>query len=267
MQPSNTTRHISIIANETKDPDWDYVGKVLDFLKDQGVNIYIGKLNPNAEFCIVLGGDGTILRVAQKAAAMNIPLLGINLGTLGFLTDVDKNDGLQSISKVLSGHFFAEKRLMLEADYCADTVQKPHNCLALNEVCLGGTGNLKTFSVYINNHYMDAIRAGGIIVSTPTGSTAYNLSAGGPIIVPGGQMMVITPICPHSLSTRPWVISAEDEVRIVAKNYTPLYIDGESRCDISPGESVLIKKSIHSTTILKTAPSHFYAVLRKKKLL
>jgi len=266
MHHSNQ-KQICIIANKHKDPDLNYMGKVLDFLKGRGVEVHLGRLHAGTAFCVVLGGDGTMLRAAQQAAAMDIPLLGINLGTLGFLTDVDKQDGISAIEKVLSGQFIPERRLMLEAEFGAQETLPQHKRLALNEVSIGGTNQLKTFSVYVNNHHMDVIRADGIIVATPTGSTAYSLAAGGPILVPGGQMIVVTPICPHSLSTRPWVISASDEVRIVARQVSPLHIDGDKRCDIAPGESVLVKKAQHCATILKTAPSHFYAVLRKKKIL
>ena len=258
---------VSIIANEYKDPDYDYIGQVIEFLKNRGAEVRLGNLHAEVDFCVVLGGDGTMLRAARQAATLGVPLLGINLGTLGFLTDVDKHDGLAALEKALAGEFTAENRLMLEAEYGMDEPVPLQNCLALNEVCIGGTNQLKTFSVYVNEHHIDVIRADGIIVATPTGSTAYSLAAGGPILVPGGQMIVITPICPHNLSSRPWVVAAEDEVRIVARQASSLHIDGDDRGTISPGESVLVKKSAHHATILKTAPAHFYAVLRKKKLL
>jgi len=258
---------VCVIANEHKDPDWDYMGQVLEFVKNRGVEVVLGRLHAGADFCVVLGGDGTMLRVAHQAAEMDIPLLGINLGTLGFLTDVDRQDGLTALEKVLNGEYISEERLMLEAEFGMDESTPLHKRLALNEVCVGGTNLLKTFSVYVNNQHMDVIRADGIIIATPTGSTAYNLAAGGPILVPGGQMIVVTPICPHSLSSRPWVIAAEDEVRIVARHASPVHIDGDNMGVINAGESVLVKRAEHHATIIKTAPSHFYAVLRKKKLL
>jgi len=261
------SKHICVIANEYKDPDWDYMSLVLEFLKGRGVEVSLGRIHAGADFCVVLGGDGTMLRVAHQAAPLDVPMLGINLGTLGFLTDVDKKDGLFALEKVLDGKFTAEKRIMLDAEFGMDKVISMQNRLALNEVCVGGTNQLKSFSVYVNEQHMDVIRADGIIIATPTGSSAYSLAAGGPILVPGGQMIVITPVCPHSLSSRPWVIAAEDEVRVVARQDSPLHIDGENRGIITAGESVLVKKAEHHATILKTAPAHFYAVLRKKKLL
>jgi len=237
--------------------------QVIDFLKGRGAEIHLGQLLPGVDFCVVLGGDGTMLRAAHTAAPLGIPLLGINLGLLGFLTDADKQDGFDSLEKILSGQYSREERLMLEADFPLAQSDR----IALNDICVGVTGALKTFAVYVNGQHMDDIRADGIIVATPTGSTAYSLSAGGPILVPGGQMIVITPICPHSLSSRPWVISAQDEVRIVPGQDSPLFLDGYNRGNITPSQGLTVKRSAFSASILKTAPTNFYAVLRKKKLL
>lgn len=266
-EPMPLYSHVSVIANVNKDPDLGYMGQVIDFLKVRNVNVAIDRLHADASFCVVLGGDGTILRVAHEAATFNIPLLGINLGNLGFLTDVDKKDGLRSIEKVLNSQFTTEKRLMLEAEFGLKHAIPVHQKLALNEVHVGTSGSLKSFSVYVNEQHVDTIRADGIIVATPTGSTAYSLSAGGPIIVPDGQMLAITPVCPHSLSSRPWVVSADDEVRIVVRQLTPMHIDGECRGNVACGNSVLVKKSKFITQTIKTTPPHFYAVLRKKKIL
>jgi len=234
----------------------------LEFLQNRGVNAEIAATATeeslaSASFWVVLGGDGTMLRAAPFAAVLDIPMLGINLGTLGFLTDVDKSQGLDALEKVLQNQYICEKRLMLNAG----------ENLALNEVFVGGTGRLKTFSVYVNDQLIDKIRADGILVATPTGSTAYNLSAGGPILAPGGQMMVITPICPHSLSARPWVLSETDTVRIATHSESPIIVDGEKRGCISSSEDVLISASAFRASIIKTAPTHFYATLRKKKIL
>ena len=247
-----------IVSNEHKDPGLAYSRKIREFLEAEGVTL--APLGQTADFWIVLGGDGTMLKAAQQAALLDVPLLGINLGTMGFLTDVDKQDGLKALENVLAGRYQLQKRLMLTT----------HGRLALNEAFLGSTGRLSYFSVYVNDMHMDDIRADGIIVATPTGSTAYNLSAGGPILAPYGEMMVITPICPHSLSTRPWVISADDKVRIVVRDSLPspcLVLDGEEFMTIPPGESVEISRAPVSATIIKTTDTHFYEILRKKKIL
>jgi len=245
-----------IITNKEKDPALSYTAQVREFLIGHGVSIS-ENFPTDADFWVVLGGDGTMLRCAHLAAMHDIPLLGINLGTLGFLTDTEKPDGLEVLQKVLSGEYETEKRMMLEAE----------GHLALNDVFVGAAGGLKTFDLYVNGHLLDTIRADGIIVATPTGSTAYSLSAGGPLLMPGGQMMVVTPVCPHSLSTRPLVIGAEDTVRIVAHQACPIIVDGENIGETQPHIGVFVCKSMHSATIIKTTHAHLYDVLRKKKFI
>lgn len=261
---------VRIISNEAKDPGLEFAHEVKNFLSDRGYSAEIvpyGKQCAPALFCVVLGGDGTMLRVAHHAAVYGVPLLGINLGTLGFLTDVDKKQGLAALEKVITGKYSGEKRIMLEAEFGANEIIPLQQRLALNEVYVGVNGKLIDYSLYINEQRMATIRADGIIVSTPTGSTAYNLAAGGPILMPGGQMIVITPVCPHSLSARPWVIGATDTVRVVAKQASQINVDGYPRGIITPGENVLIKISPYTATIIKTTQVNFYATLRKKKLL
>jgi len=253
-----------IITNKEKDPALLYTTQIYDFLIGQGVaicqddDISDEKYITDADFWVVLGGDGTMLHWSHIAAKHDIPLLGINLGNLGFLTDVEKHDGLEALAKVLAGEYETENRMMLEIS---------PGLLALNDVCVDTLGGLKTFDLYVNDYLLDTIRADGIIVATPTGSTAHSLSAGGPLLIPGGQMMVITPVCPHSLSTRPIVISAEDVVRIVTCETAFVSADGEIIKAIRPNESVVVRKSVYTAKIIKTSHSHLYDVLRRKKIL
>jgi len=278
---------VGIVANKHKDYGLAYTREITRFLEARGALVVpievtaaesttiesttteaIGdNVLPRADFWVVLGGDGTMLKAAHNAAVLDIPLLGINLGTMGFLTDVDRQDGFTAIENVLEGRYESQKRLMLEARLVSNVPS-----LALNEVLVcSATGGLEYFSVYVNDMHMDDIRANGIIVATPTGSTAYNLSAGGPILAPYGQMMVVTAVCPHSLSTRPWVISAQDKVRIAldgaAKSTADLVPDGEKLARLQPGDYAEIRRADVSATIIKTTPAHFYEVLRKKKIL
>ncbi|MCL2286372.1 MAG: NAD(+)/NADH kinase [Firmicutes bacterium] len=253
-----------IITNRDKDPASSYTAQICDFLMKQGVCISQNgstsdeNFLTDADFWVVLGGDGTMLHWSHIAAIHDIPLLGINLGTLGFLTDADKQDGLEALAKILAGEYETENRLMLEIS---------SGLLALNDVYVDAISGLKTFDLYVNDSFLDTIRADGIIVATPTGSTAYNLSAGGPLLMPGSQMMVITPVCPHSLSTRPLVINAEDVVTIVTHQPSSVSIDGEMVSETRPKERVIIRKSAYNAKIIKTSQSHLYDVLRKKKLI
>lgn len=258
-----------IIANNKKDPCLEYANNVKAFLLGRGCCVEIvppGECE-SADFFVVLGGDGTILNVAHHAAIADIPMIGINLGHLGFLTDVDKAHGIDALENILDGKFSREKRIMLEAEFGGDKIVPLQERLALNEITVGISGNLIEYSIYINEQRMATIRADGIIISTPTGSTAYNLSAGGPILMPGGQMIAITPVCPHSLSARPWVIGATDTVRVVPKKSSHISVDGDVRGTLPPGENVLVKASPHIATIIKTTHVNFYSTLRKKKLL
>ena len=255
---------VGIIANRDKDAVPGFCREITEFLLARGITI--APEGQKADFWVVLGGDGTMLRAAKSAALLDVPLLGINLGNLGFLTDADKHDGLKSLENVIAGRYTRQDRLMLTASYEAGGSKAPVN-LALNEVFVAASGRLQYFSVYVNGVHMDDIRANGVIVATPTGSTAYNLSAGGPILAPYGQMMVITAVCPHSLRTRPWVIPATDTVSIVPGHTGLLNLDGEKFAEIPAGTGIEIARAPVSATIIKTTSTHFYEILRRKKIL
>ncbi|MCL1862364.1 MAG: NAD(+)/NADH kinase [Defluviitaleaceae bacterium] len=260
---------IKIIANEKRDRGLSYANEVKQFLHGRGYESEI--IQPCEQirslFCVVLGGDGTMLRVAHYAAIYDTPMIGINLGNLGFLTDVDRSNGLTALSNVLAGKHINEKRIMLESEFGTDEIIPLPQRLSLNEACIGNPGRLGEYSIYVNEQYMVTMRADAIIVSTPTGSTAYSLAAGGPILAPGGQMVAITPVCPHSLSARPLVVGTNDTVRVVAKQSSVVRIDGHRKGNVLSGESIFVKTSMHRATILKTTQTNFYATLRKKKLL
>ncbi len=221
-----------------------------------------------ADFVVVLGGDGTILRVARRNAKYSTPILGINFGTLGYLADVEKADAKDAIEKVLAGDYKIEKRMMLEA-YIERGCVSHDTQLALNEVCVNNANvsRMISLSVEVNDEYINTFRADGIIVSSPTGSTAYNLSAGGPILNPNTELMTITHICPHALYARPIVVSGDDVIKIkVAGDYssTQVSLDGQSGERIKNGDTVVIKKSKYCTDIIKTSNLSFFDILRRK---
>ena len=267
---------IGVVPNPEKDVGLTYTRGVCDFLEARGhtpvvAQTDIDSICKDAEFVVVLGGDGTMLRVSHTAALYGAELFGINLGSLGFLTDAERDGGLQALDKILCGSFRREIRMMLEA--CGEKTSglARRDRLALNDVCFarGGSGKVISLRIYINERYMDTLRADGVIISTPTGSTAYNLSAGGPILKPDGDMIVVTPVCPHALHVRPWVIGGNDEIKIVVDDegkHQPakVFLDGEARFELENGESISIKKSGAEAVILRTSPTHFYDVLRLK---
>lgn len=225
-----------------------------------------------SECAIVLGGDGTILSVARETAPYNLPILGVNLGRLGFLAEVDSKDVLTTLVEVCAGRYFTESRMMLQTKIIEDG--KISNLgLALNDVVAtrGAISRMVGYSVYVNDELVNTFYADGIIVSTPTGSTAYNLSAGGPILGPCNEMMVITPICPHSLTARSLVISSKDMVRInfghnlksVDKDLQ-VTIDGQHVIPITNESEIFVEQSTVFTRLIKLNRIDFYTLLRKK---
>ena len=277
------TKKIGFVTNIEKDPTLQETKKMVDFVLKKGCEVYVSEnfsdvhpdviatssseMYKSVDFVVVIGGDGTILRVARSAAIFDTPILGINFGTLGYLADVEKINAIDAIEKVLNGDFTIENRMMLEPYVERGCVSHEIN-LALNEVCITNSvcSRMIKLSVEVNGEYFDTFRADGIIVSTPTGSTAYNLSAGGPILSPHTELMTITHICPHTLYARPFVIDGNDVVRIrVQSNYNNVQMscDGQSTVQMKNDDVIIVKKSRYVTRIIKTTNMHFYDILRR----
>ena len=278
------TKKIGFVTNIEKDPTLQETKKMVDFVLKKGCEVYVSEnfsdvhpdviatssseMYKSVDFVVVIGGDGTILRVARSAAIFDTPILGINFGTLGYLADVEKINAIDAIEKVLNGDFTIENRMMLEPYVERGCVSHEMN-LALNEVCITNSvcSRMIKLSVEVNGEYFDTFRADGIIVSTPTGSTAYNLSAGGPILSPHTELMTITHICPHTLYARPFVIDGNDVVRIrVQSNYNNVQMscDGQSTVQMKNDDVIIVKKSRYVTRIIKTTNMNFYDILRRK---
>lgn len=278
------TKKIGFVTNIEKNPTLQETKKMVDFVLKKGCEVYVSEnfsdvhpdviatssseMYKSVDFVVVIGGDGTILRVARSAAIFDTPILGINFGTLGYLADVEKINAIDAIEKVLNGDFTIENRMMLEPYVERGCVSHEIN-LALNEVCITNSvcSRMIKLSVEVNGEYFDTFRADGIIVSTPTGSTAYNLSAGGPILSPHTELMTITHICPHTLYARPFVIDGNDVVRIrVQSNYNNVQMscDGQSTVQMKNDDVIIVKKSRYVTRIIKTTNMNFYDILRRK---
>ncbi len=277
---------VGIVPNYNKEPAMKLVNELAEFLlkkeckvvltykiaemtglNDLGVTKY--ELYSKSDFIIVLGGDGTLLDTGRKAAKFGTPLLGINMGTMGFLATADGSEAETAIEKVLNGEYKIEKRLMLESEIISDT-DNPKQYIAVNDVCIsrGVFTKITEYNIYVNEEYLATFRADGIIISTPTGSTAYNLSAGGPVLKPDISCMVITPICPHSLHSRSIVVSADDTVRIEASFGSNgdiiMSMDGQTSVILNNGDIINVRKSANSINIIKTNTRSFYEILRKK---
>lgn len=226
------------------------------------------ELAKNIELAITLGGDGTLLNVARKLAPYEIPVLGINLGHLGFLTEIEVPDLFSDLELLKRGKFYIDKRMMVEAKVFREE-KFVKNFLALNDVVVtkGPFARLIRLKTSVNDAYVDTFNADGLIIATPTGSTAYSLSAGGPLVAPNVEVLILTPICPHTLQNRSMIISPHDSVtiQVVAEHQEiMLTVDGQLGYRLQPYDKVVVKKSKHYTKLVRIKSRSFYDVLRKK---
>jgi NAD+ kinase len=222
----------------------------------------------NADCLITFGGDGTLLQTTRLAAPLSIPVFGINLGHLGFLTEIDIPDISSSLEKLLAGQYNIEERMMLEARVFRNG-QSVVRVSGLNDAVItkGAFARLIILETYVNSDFVGTFPADGLIVATPTGSTAYSLSAGGPLVTPDLEVMLITPICPHTLTARPMVISANNLVRVLIPHKpgeVMLTVDGQHGCKLQPNDEVLISKASFNAKFIKLKDVSFFDVLREK---
>lgn len=271
---------IGIYSNLKKDIGGSATKSLIAFLKDKKEislylcddlktlnidGVYLNKedLAAQCELIVVFGGDGTVLRIAKPCAAHGTRVLAVNLGNMGFLTEVEKDIEISSVfSDVLAGKYFIDKRNMLEITY------KNKKYAALNEIVLerGTKTKMLKCEVSVDHVPIDRYSADGIIVCTPTGSTAYSLSAGGPIVAPDVSAMIITPICPHSLHSRPLVINNKQTVRIKLLTAVDAHVnvDGDDVVNVFEGETVTVKKSKLTVEFLRLKKYNYYEKLMDK---
>ena len=273
-----------IIANKQKDINLEITEQIRHHISRLGAvcNIYdqydrdVSSIDiPEETQCIlVIGGDGTILAAARMLVGSTIPLLGINLGTLGFLADVNLADLSKTLDLLLKDQYQVENRIMLTAEVYKQG-EKAATYIALNDFNINrcGASRVIGLKVGINGSTIDCYRADGVIVCTPTGSTGYNLSAGGPIINPTCKNFVITPICPHSLTARSIVLAKEDvvtveveQIRSNIKEEAIISFDGREGLSIVPGDQVKIYKSQEVTPFIKATEVSFVQILKEKLL-
>ena len=203
------------------------------------------------EGILVLGGDGTLLRAARELADRRIPFLGINMGHLGYLAEIEEQNVPMALEKLIADEYTVEERMMLSGRVYVDGSCTEQD-VALNDIVLNRFGNLRVvdYEVYVNGQYLNSFRADGMIVSTPTGSTGYSLSAGGPIISPTASMLMLTPICPHTLNSRSIVFSGEDRILIRigegrrgGSDDACVTFDGDTCVQLKTGDHVEIQRS------------------------
>ncbi len=276
---------VGIIPNLNKEDSVDIACKLIEWLEKKDVRVYLNEITANAvkrpdlafrtadiyrnvDFVIVLGGDGTLLSVARQVAWYNTPILGVNLGHLGFLTELETDNIYAGLEKIQKGEYVVEKRMMLEANVIKDNMISETFC-ALNDVVItkGSFSRIIHLKTYVDNHYVETYLADGLIVSSPTGSTAYSLSAGGPILSPEVNGMVITPISPHSLHSRSIVISSREQVKVEIvgdQNDVMLTIDGQHGYKLKVGDIIHIRQAEAAANLIKQKDRNFYEILRTK---
>lgn len=271
--------HFFIVTNDGKDKGRKVTNDVIEFLeaagkrctrclKDDNKRIVKESIPKQFDCAIVIGGDGTLIEAARALHGRDIPILGINMGTLGYLAEVEVNRLEEALRCFLSGKYEVEDRMMLEG-----TVGDSFKDVSLNDIVVARSGSLRLihFMLYVNGELLNSYEADGVIISTPTGSTAYNLSAGGPIVEPTAEMIVITPICPHALNTGSIVLSAEDELIIEigeGKHDTTeeacIAFDGTDTMTMITGERAVIRRAGAAAKIIKLSKVSFLETLRRK---
>lgn len=274
--------HFGIYTNLQKDPELITTKAVIGQLEKRGcrysldgeVAVALGKTEnaegENIDILFVLGGDGTILAAARKYAKKGALLFGINLGRLGFLLDTQLADLEGALDQILAGDYKVQERIMLEASVLGqDGREKRFLGYALNEAVISKRDILRIIDarVLVNEKKVGDFRCDGVIVSTPTGSTGYSLSAGGPVVEPTADMLLITPICPHSLQSNSYVLSGEERVSVLIRRggeKGAVTLDGQEHFEFSPDEYICLTRSKIKAKFLKTADQNFFALLEEK---
>jgi len=227
----------------------------------------LDELGEVADLAIAIGGDGTMLNIARAIGPHNVPLVGVNQGRLGFLTDISTATMIRTIGAMLEGKYVTEDRMLLHGRVCRGK-ERLFEALAFNEVVVskGTIGGMIELEFCIEGEFIHRQRADGLIIATPTGSTAYALSCGGPIVHPSLSVMTVVPVSPHTLSNRPIVIGGNSKVDIVVKNAADprVYLDSHSRLDLREGDLVQVRRYARALQLLHPAGHSYYRMLREK---
>ena len=276
-------KHFTLITNAYKDKELRLTKQMIQYIKAHGgsaVYLLSDTVSQSEEFSVddipketeiifVLGGDGSLIRAATAVQSLGIPLIGVNLGTLGYLCELEETTVFAAIDRLMRDDYILEKRMML----CGHMEGETENRAALNDIVIHRTGDLTMLSliVYVNGEILYTYHADGIIVATPNGSTGYNMSAGGPIVDPKAQMILLTPINAHNLNSKSIVLGAEDEIiiEVARRRYEHeeeacVSFDGDQVAQLRVGDRFVISKAPNITKICKLNNLSFLELLRKK---
>jgi len=284
-------KHFLIFTNRHKDKNLETTKRICDFLEEKGQkatawveeedwkeNMRVDteeapeNLPTDVDCIIVLGGDGTVLQAARETKKLSIPIIGVNLGTLGYMTEIELPNLEESLERLIAGDYIKESRMMLNGRiFCANGGSEEG--WALNDIVVSRSGSLQIikFNIYVNGQFLNHYNADGMIVTTPTGSTGYNLSAGGPLIEPRARLIMLTPICPHTLNKRSIILSPEDVIEIVIPEgrggriqTVEANFDGCHVIPMRTGDRIRIVRSEKTTEFLQLNQVSFLEVLHKK---
>lgn len=275
-------KKIALITNLTRDKDLIHTKNVAESLCDFGVQIFtnvenienttyiesVDEIFENADVAVVLGGDGTLLNTSKYAYKYGVPLLGYNIGNLGFLVELEKGEKSE-FSRLFSGEYEIENRMMLCAKVIRDG-KEIFESVALNDVVIsrGSTPKMVHLKLEVDKNEVSDYYSDGIIVATPTGSTAYSLSAGGPVAAPNLDVIIITPVCPHTVTSRPVVVSDKSEVALTVDIYhnedVVVMCDGETGINLESGDKVVVVRADKSTKLIRFGKKSFFDVLQQK---
>ena len=276
-------KNFLIMTNEEKDPGFSTSNKIREYIESKGGAAFLRKdftedtqsysnIPGEVECVIVLGGDGTMLHASRLIAPHDLPVVGVNLGTLGFLTEIEMSHLSEGIDDLLNDRFHIEERMMLEGCIFHRDISC-YRLSALNDIVITriGFSRIISFKIIVNGELLDVYAADGVIISTPTGSTGYNLSAGGPIVNPEANVILITPVCPHSLQAKSIVLGEWDTIEIHIQKVRKTQLeealvtfDGQVAERLNPGDIIKIHKSRKVAKVVKVQENSFYHTLRVK---
>jgi NAD+ kinase len=279
-------KKVGIIANIAKEKSPEYTAALREWMIGRGLEVYLeeriaAKIGGLAgvesrtlwslvDLIVVFGGDGTILRTVRLVRDRDVPIVGINLGVFGYLTEVNLDEMYSAMEVILAGDFQVEKRMMLDVDVeIGGEGETFREGSVLNDVVInrGNLSRIVELETTVDGRYMTTFKADGLIISTPTGSTAYSLSAGGPIVFPDLYSIIINPICPHTLTNRPVILPEKAEIKVTLRSMeegATVTLDGQASFTVKSGDVVTIRKSRHITTLVSSPHRGYLEILRTK---